>query len=107
MTREEELRIHALGAAISRRDWHATEVAHAAIRDAAHRTPALPDNEGALREALKPFAKVGGYMERSPGTRRVDLIYNAVEADGLNSHGKAALVIEDFLRARLALEARP
>jgi hypothetical protein len=31
--RETELRIQALGAAISRRDWHAVEQAHAAIRD--------------------------------------------------------------------------
>ncbi len=34
--RKEELRIHALGAAISRKDWHAVEIAHAAIRDALH-----------------------------------------------------------------------
>lgn len=31
--REQELRIQALGAAISRRDWHATERAYEAIRD--------------------------------------------------------------------------
>jgi hypothetical protein len=31
--RKSELRIQALGAAISRRDWHAVEQAHAAIRD--------------------------------------------------------------------------
>lgn len=31
--RKAELRIQALGAAISRRDWHATEQAYAAIRD--------------------------------------------------------------------------
>lgn len=31
--RESELRIQALGAAISRRDWHAAEQAYAAIRD--------------------------------------------------------------------------
>lgn len=31
--RKSELRIHALGAAISRRDWHAVEQAHAAIRE--------------------------------------------------------------------------
>lgn len=36
--RKEELRIHALGAAISRKDWHAVETAHAAIRDAFHAT---------------------------------------------------------------------
>jgi hypothetical protein len=34
--REQELRIQALGAAISRRDWHATEQAYAAIRDKFH-----------------------------------------------------------------------
>jgi hypothetical protein len=31
--RKSELRIQALGAAISRRDWHAVEQAYAAIRD--------------------------------------------------------------------------
>jgi hypothetical protein len=31
--REQELRIQALGAALSRRDWHATERAYEAIRD--------------------------------------------------------------------------
>jgi hypothetical protein len=31
--REQELRIQALGAALSRRDWHATEKAYEAIRD--------------------------------------------------------------------------
>jgi hypothetical protein len=34
--REEELRIHALGAAISRREWSEVERAHAAIRDEFH-----------------------------------------------------------------------
>ncbi len=32
--REQELRIQALGAALSRRDWHAAEHAYEAIRDA-------------------------------------------------------------------------
>lgn len=32
--RQQELRIQALGAAISRRDWHAAERAYEAIRDA-------------------------------------------------------------------------
>lgn len=32
--RRAELRIQALGAAISRRDWHATVMAYEAIRDA-------------------------------------------------------------------------
>lgn len=32
--REEQLRIQALGAAISRRDWWAAELAYSAIRDA-------------------------------------------------------------------------
>jgi hypothetical protein len=31
--RDQELRIQALGAAISRRDWHAVEIAYGAIRD--------------------------------------------------------------------------
>lgn len=31
--RQQELRIQALGAAVSRRDWHAVEKAYAALRD--------------------------------------------------------------------------
>lgn len=34
--RQHELRIQALGAAISRRDWHAAERAYEAIRDKFH-----------------------------------------------------------------------
>lgn len=37
--REQEVRIQALGAALSRRDWHATERAYEAIRDHFDRTP--------------------------------------------------------------------
>lgn len=39
--RKTELRIQALGAAISRRDWHAVEQAYAVIRDKfySHSTP--------------------------------------------------------------------
>lgn len=33
LRRKEQLRIQALGAAISRRDWHAAEQAYNAIRD--------------------------------------------------------------------------
>lgn len=36
--RQRELRIQALGAALSRRDWHATERAYEAIRDAFYAT---------------------------------------------------------------------
>lgn len=36
--RAERLRIQALGAAISRRDWHEAERAYEAIRDAFHAT---------------------------------------------------------------------
>ena len=44
LRRQAELRIQALGAAISRRDWHAVEVAHAAIRDEFDKVPAFgPD----------------------------------------------------------------
>lgn len=50
--REEQLRIQALGAAISRRDWHAVEQAYNAIRDEFDRRP--HDEGGALdREWLK------------------------------------------------------
>ena len=41
--RAEQLRIQALGAAISRRDWWATEQAYSAIRDAFDR-PLMSDN---------------------------------------------------------------
>lgn len=37
--REEQLRIQALGAALSRRDWHAIEQAYNAIRDEFDRRP--------------------------------------------------------------------
>lgn len=37
--REEQLRIQAVGAAISRRDWHAVEQAYNAIRDDFDRRP--------------------------------------------------------------------
>jgi hypothetical protein len=40
--REQELRIQALGAAISRRDWHAAERAYEAIRDKFHERPHPP-----------------------------------------------------------------
>jgi hypothetical protein len=42
--RKSELRIQALGAAISRRDWHAVEQAYAAIRDKfhSHSIPRMP-----------------------------------------------------------------
>jgi hypothetical protein len=40
-SREQELRIQALGAAISRRDWHATERAYEAIRDKFYVAPVL------------------------------------------------------------------
>ena len=47
--RKTELRIQALGAAISRRDWHAVEQAHAAIRDKfySHSEPPKLDDEAA------------------------------------------------------------
>lgn len=38
--RGQELRIQALGAALSHRDWHATEKAYNAIRDAFYHIPA-------------------------------------------------------------------
>jgi hypothetical protein len=50
--RTEELRIHALGAAISRRDWHAVERAHADIRDA-FASPRIETSDEALERAAK------------------------------------------------------
>ncbi|MCZ8104028.1 MAG: hypothetical protein O9972_39805 [Burkholderiales bacterium] len=63
--REEELRIHALGAAISRRDWSEIERAHAAIRDHFHaklrdKTKGL---SGRIREAIA-IAGVSSVDER-------------------------------------------
>ena len=48
--RKTELRIQALGAAISRRYWHAVEQAHAAIRDKfyAHSVPVALENKPTL-----------------------------------------------------------
>jgi hypothetical protein len=44
--REEQLRIQALGAALSRRDWHATERAYSAIRDEFDRRHTLAVTNG-------------------------------------------------------------
>lgn len=41
--RQEQLRIQAIGAAISRRDWHAVERAYEAIRDEFDRRNATPE----------------------------------------------------------------
>lgn len=67
--RKSELRIQALGAAISRRDWHAVEHAHAAIRDkfyshgprAALSAPASPPAPGGVRKIVQ-IAVVPGWM---------------------------------------------
>jgi hypothetical protein len=56
--REEQLRIQALGAALSRRDWHATEMAYNAIRNEFDRRPVSrstassdkPHDAGSLRK---------------------------------------------------------
>jgi hypothetical protein len=53
MNRQDELRIQALGAAISRRDWHAVEQAHAAIRDKFY----APDHTGTFDEEVEKFAR--------------------------------------------------
>ena len=48
--RDEQLRIQALGAAISRKDWHAVELAHAAIRDEFDRRSARPQYRPATED---------------------------------------------------------
>jgi hypothetical protein len=53
--RQEQLRIQALGAAISRRDWHATERAYEAIRDHYDRPPRSSRRaDGAVGERAPP-----------------------------------------------------
>ncbi len=59
--RQEELRIQALGAAVSRRDWHAAERAYEAIRDEFDKRSAKPEvrqfknSAGKVRELeMKP-----------------------------------------------------
>ena len=49
--RQQELRIQALGAAISRRDWHATERAYEAIRDKLYAAARCHDCDGGPRPA--------------------------------------------------------
>lgn len=61
----------------------------------------------ALKEALKPFAKIGEYMRHTPEPRTVSIIYNAVEFDGLNSRGSATCKVSVFSTARRALESKP
>jgi hypothetical protein len=103
--RKTELRIHALGAAISRRDWHAVEQAHAAIRDKfySHRGPPpsppvdwAEENER-LRAALQPFAS---FCEPF------------VDADGWVMSMRKERIVDwfgpsDFRTARTALEGTP
>jgi len=61
--REQELRIQALGAALSRRDWHAAERAYEAIRDkfytvsaSSPEQPASPKNLLRGRESVREIA---------------------------------------------------
>jgi hypothetical protein len=49
--RQEQLRIQAMGAALSRRDWGAVEQAYSAIRDAFDRPSPPPSGEPARAEA--------------------------------------------------------
>ncbi|RVP13106.1 hypothetical protein CN085_19535 [Sinorhizobium meliloti] len=57
------------------------------------------------RKALEPFAKIGGYMRYTPQARSVSVVYMAIEADGINSHGSAKATVADFRNARAALRA--
>lgn len=66
---------------------------------------AAQEENARLREALEPFAKIGGYMRHTPGTRSVGVHYSAMEVDGINSRGTASLKVEDFHRAHAALSA--
>lgn len=56
------------------------------------------------RKALEPFAKIGGYMRYTPPARSVSVVYMAVEADGINSHGSAKATVADFRSALSAWE---
>lgn len=77
MQRQSELRIQALGAAISRRDWHAVEQAHAAIRDDfyAHATPEeMLEVFERFVEASGNMAPVGGEVEYDLALERAKVI---------------------------------
>ncbi|WP_457663655.1 hypothetical protein [Sinorhizobium medicae] len=56
------------------------------------------------RKALEPFAKIGGYMRYTPPARSVSVVYMAVEADGISSHGSAKATVADFRSALSAWE---
>ncbi len=68
-------------------------------------TDAAQSTTERLARALEPFAKIGGYMSYTPPDRSVSVVYMAVEADGINSHGSAKETVAAFREARAALAA--
>ncbi|KAF0137362.1 MAG: hypothetical protein FD152_537 [Xanthobacteraceae bacterium] len=56
-----------------------------------------------MGKALEPFAKIGDHMRYTPATRPADVVYNAVEADGINSGGRSTSMVGHFHRARTTL----
>ncbi|MQX90272.1 hypothetical protein [Sinorhizobium meliloti] len=74
-------------------------------RDAPADTDAAQSAIERLVRALEPFAKIGDYMRYTPPARSVSIVYMAVEADGINSHGSAKETVAAFREARAALTA--
>ena len=71
--REEQLRIQALGAALSRREWWEVEQAYNRIRDEFDRRPTdarLEAAEAALAKAVKALKEIEDHPENSSGTSR-------------------------------------
>lgn len=68
-TREQQLRIQALGDALSRRDWHATERAYEAIRDnfdaALSSAPARSVLDALHKSAIEAFNATGRNLDQS------------------------------------------
>lgn len=127
-TRDEQLRIQAVGAAISRRDWRAVEQAYNAIRDEFDRRPAAPSPAGGVDAvAVKALEWVEEqrrgtfvkYIARTPfGGYEVNSEFTALTASGpmvclpdwkgpLDSSGRRAVSVEEAKAAAQAdYEAR-
>ena len=89
LRRQQQLRIQALGAALSRRDWHATEQAYNAIRDHFDRSP---DAAATPREierldfstaGVSPISQARTALPR-PGARQMSDIVERLRSEAVN-----------------------
>jgi hypothetical protein len=99
--REEQLRIQALGAALSRRDWHATEMTYNAIRDEFDRRPVSPST------ASSDAAAVEGRVAKIMQLVRSRLEFYERNKSDLTPEGHhGSLVLTNLERDMQALLAR-